>query len=64
MGGTLVTITGNHFSPLAITDNPVKFGKNYCYVETTADTEITCRISDLTTQSAGSAEVIVFARTT
>jgi hypothetical protein len=45
------------------TDNPVKLGDNYCYVETTADTEITCRIGDLSSQSATTdALLLVFAR--
>ena len=63
MGGTLLTITGNHFSTV-ITDNPVKIGKKYCYVVTTADTEITCRMADLTTQAEGAELLLVFARTT
>jgi hypothetical protein len=49
LGGTLVTITGKHFGTVA-TDNPVKIGDNYCYVETTADTQITCRVGKLTSQ--------------
>jgi hypothetical protein len=50
-GGSLVTITGGHFSDIA-TDNPVKFGYNwvrgvnhYCFVQTTSDSEITCRMA-------------------
>lgn len=63
-GGTKLTLTGNHFGTVA-TDNPVKIGNNYCYIISTADTEITCRIGDLTTQSATTeALVIIFARTT
>ena len=59
-----MTITGGHFGTVA-TDNPVKIGNNYCYVIETADAEITCRIGDLTTQSATTeALLIVFARTT
>ena len=45
-GGTKLTITGYHFGTQK-TDNPVKVGDNYCLVETTGDTEITCRIEDL-----------------
>ena len=38
LGGTLLTITGYHFST-DILDNPVKVGMDtYCYVETTSDT--------------------------
>ena len=46
-GGTLLTLTGYHFGN-EITDNPVKVGDNDCFVETTSDTEITCRIAELT----------------
>jgi hypothetical protein len=64
LGGTLVTITGEHFGTTD-TDNPVKIGDNYCYVLTTGDTEITCRIGDLTDQSAdANALLLVFARVT
>jgi hypothetical protein len=63
LGGTKLTLTGKHFGTVA-TDNPVKVGNNYCYVETTADTEITCRIGDLATQTATTtALVLIFART-
>ena len=48
LGGTKITITGGHFGTKA-TDNPVKVGDHYCYVITTSDAEITCRIGDLTT---------------
>lgn len=48
LGGTKLTLTGRHFGTVA-TDNPVKVGNHYCYVIETADTEITCRIGDLTT---------------
>lgn len=51
LGGTRLTLTGKHFGTVP-TDNPVKVGNNYCYVIETADTEITCRIGDLTSQSA------------
>ena len=64
LGGTKLTLTGAHFGTVD-TDNPVKVGNNYCYVISTADTEITCRIGDLTVQSATTdAQLIVFARTT
>ena len=64
LGGTKLTLTGRHFGTVA-TDNPVKVGNNYCYVEETGDTEIICRVGDLSVQSATSdAQLIVFARTT
>ena len=44
LGGTLLTITGNHFGTKA-TDNPVKVGDNYCLVEETSEFEIKCRIA-------------------
>ena len=44
LGGTLVTITGNHYGNTA-TDNPVKIGDNYCLVEETSEFEIKCRIA-------------------
>ena len=68
-GGSLVTITGGHFSDV-ITDNPVKFGYNwvggvnhYCYVQSSSDSEIVCRMATDYSRSAGDAEVIVFAST-
>lgn len=64
LGGTLVTITGRHFGDTA-TDNPVKIGDNYCYVQETSEFEIKCRIGDLDSQQAQTdAIVLVFARTT
>ena len=78
-GGTLVTITGGHFSDLA-TDNPVKIGydylsgvDHYCYVVSTSqgdnvdayDTEgvITCRTAVDYAREPGPTELIVFAST-
>ena len=50
-GGTLVTITGGHFSD-NIQDNPVKIDytwvggvDHYCYVKETSDNEIKCRMA-------------------
>lgn len=43
LGGSLVTIDGENFSDDPY-DNPVKVGDNYCLVETTSPTQITCRI--------------------
>jgi hypothetical protein len=69
IGGSLVTITGGHFSDIA-TDNPVKFGytwvggvNHYCYVQETSDSEIKCRMATDYTRQPGNAEVIVFAAT-
>lgn len=69
MGGTLVTITGEHFSDSAA-DNPVKIDytwvggvDHYCYVTETSDTEIKCRMATDYNRDAGDAPVIVFAGT-
>lgn len=68
-GGTLVTITGGHFSD-KITDNPVKIDyewvggvDHYCYVQSSSDSEIVCRMATDYKREAGDAEVIVFAST-
>ena len=68
-GGTLVTITGGHFSD-EITDNPVKIGHewatgvdHYCYVQTSSDNEIVCRMATDYRREAGESDVIVFAST-
>jgi hypothetical protein len=62
LGGTLLTITGNHYGNKA-TDNPVKVGDNYCIVEETSEFEIKCRIEIRKKTVVSSAEVIVFAKT-
>ena len=62
LGGTLLTITGNHFGTKA-TDNPVKVGDNYCLVEETSEFEIKCRIAIRKDTVESTAEVIVFAKT-
>jgi hypothetical protein len=69
MGGTLVTITGEHFSDSAA-DNPVKIDytwvggvDHYCYVTETSDTLIKCRMATDYNRDAGDAPVIVFAGT-
>jgi hypothetical protein len=68
-GGTLLTITGAHFSDV-ITDNPVKVGyeyitgvDHYCYVQETSETQIKCRIAEDYNRIAQDQEVIVFAST-
>lgn len=68
-GGTLVTISGGHFSD-KITDNPVKIDykwvggvNHYCYVLSTSDSEITCRMATDYRRIAGEAPLIVFAST-
>ena len=69
MGGTLVTITGGHFSENP-QDNPVKIDytwvggvDHYCYVQETRDDQIKCRMAVDYNRSAGDAPVIVFAGT-
>jgi hypothetical protein len=62
LGGQLVTITGVNFSTDPY-DNPVKVGNDWCYVQTTSATEITCRIGERTATEASTAELIVFLRT-
>lgn len=51
LGGTLLTIDGENFSDDPY-DNPVKVGDNYCLVETTSPTQITCRIIETVRQLA------------
>lgn len=52
-GGTLLTITGTNFDPKDKLNNPVQISRNgaigskNCFVETTSETEITCRIEEL-----------------
>jgi hypothetical protein len=61
-GGALVTITGENFSDDPL-DNPVMIGNNYCYVQTTSATQITCRTDLLTNQAVQDELVIVFLKT-
>lgn len=61
-GGTLVTIIGENFGTVT-TDNPVMIGSDYCYVQTTSATEITCRTDLLTSQDVGTQTMIVFLKT-
>lgn len=61
-GGALVTITGENFSDVP-TDNPVMIGDQYCYVQTTSTTEITCRTDLLSGQAVQDELIIVFLRT-
>ena len=70
-GGTLLTITGQNFGN-EITDNPVQLAFSdglsrniHCYVQTTAATEITCRVAtdvDARTE-AEAATMVVFLKT-
>lgn len=62
LGGTLVTIDGTNFSEDPL-DNPVKIGNNYCYVQNSTATRITCRVAERTVADLGEHEVIVFLRT-
>lgn len=66
-GGTLLTITGNHFSKDDIQKNAVKVGyeyqsgiDHYCYLISTSDTEIKCRIATDLNRVPENQEVIVF----
>jgi hypothetical protein len=53
-GGTLITIHGNNWSTDKL-NNPVSIsyngalGATFCYVKTTSETKITCRIQDFAT---------------
>lgn len=69
-GGTLVTITGRHFSDDDPTQNPVKIGyeyitgtDHYCYIVETSEYEIKCRTAIDTGRQPSTTEVIVFAST-
>ena len=62
LGGTLLTITGNHYGSVP-SDNPVKVGDNYCLVEETSEFEIKCRIAISKPTVVSTADVIVFAKT-
>jgi len=62
LGGTLLTITGSNFSKEKL-DNPVKVGNYWCFVETSSETQITCRVSSTTETTASQANVLVFLRT-
>lgn len=46
LGGTLLTLTGEHFGNVA-TDNPVTVNGHDCLVQTTSEFEVTCRIEPL-----------------
>jgi hypothetical protein len=61
-GGTLITILGENFGTVT-TDNPVMIGADYCYVQTTNATTITCRTDLLPANSVGSQLMIVFLKT-
>ena len=64
-----MTITGGHFSD-SPTDNPVQYDPEFvqgydrnCYVKTTQDDQIVCRMAKDYTRANGIAEIIVFAST-
>jgi hypothetical protein len=61
-GGTLVTITGKHFSPDTITDNNVTIGYNGpdCLLESTTEFEIVCRIEETDQEVDAAVDVLVF----
>ena len=61
-GGTLVTITGSHFSTVK-TDNPVRIGYTDCLVESTTPTEIQCRTLPKEGIIPGPEQLVVFLRT-
>jgi hypothetical protein len=61
-GGTLITITGKHFSADTITDNNVTIGYNGpdCLLESTSEFEITCRIEETDQTVDEEAEILMF----
>ena len=61
-GGTLITITGYHFSN-DYQDNPVRVGYSDCFVESTSETEIKCRTSPAIEETDHSEDFIVFLKT-
>jgi len=59
-GGTLITITGYHFSDEA-SDNPVSIGGMTCNVEESSEFEIQCRMIDLSgIQSGAEGQLLIF----
>lgn len=62
LGGTLITIDGVNFSDDPL-DNPVKVGNNYCLVQTTSSSQITCRVMETGTSQPSSTNILVFLRT-
>lgn len=61
-GGTLITIDGYHFSAEA-TDNPVRIGYTDCIVESTSETQITCRTLPSMDQVDQEQDLVVFLKT-
>ena len=62
LGGTLVTITGINFSTNKL-DNPVKAGNNWCHVQTTTKTQITCRVAETKATTTSTGPLSTFLRT-
>lgn len=62
LGGTLVTIDGINFSDDKY-DNPVKVGNNWCLVQTTSVSQITCRVMETFTDETSTDLVLTFLRT-
>jgi len=57
-----VTIDGTNFSDDKY-DNPVKVGDNWCLVQTTSISQITCRVMETFTDEIKAALVLTFLRT-
>ena len=62
LGGTLVTIDGVNFSDDPY-DNPVKVGNNWCLVQTTSVTQITCRVMETYVEEISTVLVLTFLAT-
>ena len=62
LGGTLITIGGINFSDDPL-DNPVRVGDNWCLVQTSTPTEITCRVMETFAEETSTALVLTFLRT-
>ena len=61
-GGTLITINGYHFSNDPM-DNPVQIGYTECQIESTSETQITCRTLPAMQEVDYTDDVIVFLKT-
>lgn len=58
-GGTLITISGYHFSDEAA-DNPLTIGGMSCNVEESSEFEIQCRMQDLAVESGTEGQILIF----